>query len=153
MNAIGGSDNGNNKYDFPPTVIPQIPKATSEKSSSVPAMCVTCGLKTELDSMRYNYSDIQLATADFSSNNLLGDGGYGAVYLGRFKNGQRIAAKVQREASKIGSAEFHSEVYVLSFARHKNIVMLLGYCCKEDLNILVFEYICNKSLNWHLFGK
>ncbi|XP_057785874.1 serine/threonine-protein kinase CDG1-like isoform X2 [Salvia miltiorrhiza] len=134
------------------SVIPQqLPKSTSQKSSNGPAMCMTCGLRTEFKSMRYSYSEIQLATDDFSSDNLLGEGGFGPVYLGRLKDGQRIAAKVQREASSIGSAEFHSEVYVLSFARHKNIVMLLGHCSKEDLNILVYEYICNKSLNWHLF--
>lgn len=154
MMSTGGSDNENNRYHVPPPVIPQqLPKSTLPKSSNGPAMCMTCGLRTELNSMRYSYSEIQIATDEFSSANLLGEGGYGPVYLGRLKDGQRIAAKVQREASTIGSAEFHSEVYVLSFARHKNIVMLLGHCSKDDLNILVYEYICNKSLSWHLFGK
>lgn len=105
------------------------------------------------DSMVLNYSEIQVATNDFSKENLLGEGGYGHVYKGELRDGQLIAAKVRKEASNQGFAEFHSEVYVLSFARHKNIVMLLGYCCKENLNILVYEYICNKSLDWHLFGK
>jgi interleukin-1 receptor-associated kinase 1 len=103
--------------------------------------------------MKFSFSDIQLATDDFSKDNLLGEGGYGHVYKGEFKDGQLIAAKVRKEASTQGFAEFHSELYVLSFARHKNIVMLLGYCCKENLNILVYEYICNKSLYWHLFGS
>lgn len=103
--------------------------------------------------MTYSYSELQLATKDFSKENLIGEGGYGHVYKGKLKDGQEIAAKVRKEASNQGFREFHSEVYVLSFARHKNIVMLLGYCCKESLNILVYEYICNKSLEWHLFGK
>lgn len=84
---------------------------------------------------------------------MLGEGGYGHVYKGTLKDGQQIAAKVRKEESTQGFSEFHSEVYVLSFARHKNIVMLLGYYSKERLNILVYEYICNKSLDWHLFGK
>lgn len=151
--SVGGSDNGNNDYNFPPLVIPQQLQPTSQKSPNGPAMCVTCGLSTELISTRYSYVDIQLATDDFSSDNLLGEGGYGPVYLGRLKDGQRIAAKVQREAITVGPSEFNSEVYILRFARHKNIVMLLGHCSKEDRNILVYEYICNKSLNWHLFGK
>ncbi|KAG6419773.1 hypothetical protein SASPL_116285 [Salvia splendens] len=151
LEKSGGSDNGNNEYNFPPLVIPQQSQPTSQKSPNGPAMCVTCGLCTELISTRYSYVDIQLATDDFSSDNLLGEGGYGPVYLGRLKDGQRIAAKVQREASIVGPSEFNSEVYILSFARHKNIVMLLGHCSKEDRNILVYEYICNKSLNWHLF--
>lgn len=119
----------------------------------MPALCIACGLKTEINSMRYSYPEIQQATDDFSSNNLLGEGGYGLVYKGQLKDGQLIAAKVRKEASTQGFAEFQSEVYILSFARHKNIVMLLGYCCKENLNILVYEYICNKSLHWHLFGE
>ncbi|KAK7410651.1 hypothetical protein VNO78_01603 [Psophocarpus tetragonolobus] len=124
------------------------------KHSDAPLLCIGCGTRTELsikESMRFNYSDIQLATNDFSKDNLLGEGGYGHVYKGVLKDGQQIAAKVRKEESSQGFSEFHSEVYVLSFARHKNIVMLLGYCCKEKKNILVYEYICNKSLHWHLF--
>lgn len=128
-------------------------KSTKNKYSDVPDLCIGCGLKTELNSMKYSYSDIKLATDDFLSDNLLGEGGYGLVYKGKLKDGQLIAAKVRKEESTQGFAEFHSEIYVLSFARHKNIVMLLGYCCKENLNILVYEYICNKSLEWHLFGE
>ncbi|KAL0438167.1 UNVERIFIED_CONTAM: Inactive protein kinase SELMODRAFT [Sesamum latifolium] len=135
-----------------PTVMPkQRRKPSRRRSSDVPVLCIACGLKTELDSMRYTYSEIQLATNDFASDNLLGEGGYGFVYKGQLRNGQLIAAKVRKEASTQGFEEFLTEVFVLSFARHKNIVMLLGYCCKENLNILVYEFICNKSLEWHLF--
>lgn len=126
------------------------------KHSDAPLLCTGCGTRTELSikvSMRFSYSDIQNATNDFSKDNLLGEGGYGHVYKGVLKDGQQIAAKVRKEESAQGFSEFHSEVYVLSFARHKNIVMLLGYCCKEKKNILIYEYICNKSLHWHLFGK
>ncbi|XVF39190.1 hypothetical protein PTKIN_Ptkin01aG0015600 [Pterospermum kingtungense] len=129
-------------------------RALRGKSSGAPLLCAACGMKTELyiqDSMTFTYSEIQQATNDFSKENLLGEGGYGHVYKGKFKDGQHIAAKVRKQGSTQGFAEFNSEVSVLSFARHKNIVMLLGYCCKENLNILVYEYICNKSLYWHLF--
>lgn len=102
--------------------------------------------------MKYPFSEIQSATSDFSSENLVGEGGFGHVYKGRLKDGQVIAAKLRKEASSQGYTEFFSEVQVLSFARHRNIVMLLGYCCKESYNILVYEYICNNSLEWHLFG-
>lgn len=103
--------------------------------------------------MQFGYSEIQQATSDFSKENLLGEGGYGHVYKGELRDGQMIAAKVRKEGSEQGFEEFNSEVYVLSFARHKNIVMLLGYCCKENHNILVYEFICNKSLYWHLYSK
>ncbi|MBA0659501.1 hypothetical protein Goklo_011635 [Gossypium klotzschianum] len=126
------------------------------KSSGAPLLCAACGLRTEMyiqDSKKFTYSVIQQATNDFSMENLLGEGGYGRVYKGKLKDGQLIAAKVRKQESTQGFSEFNSEVSVLSFARHKNIVMLLGYFCKDKLNILVYEYICNKSLHWHLFGK
>uniref|UniRef100_A0A0E0JRU5 non-specific serine/threonine protein kinase n=1 Tax=Oryza punctata TaxID=4537 RepID=A0A0E0JRU5_ORYPU len=125
-------------------------------SSERPVLCAGCGLKSVLyikESMKFPFSEIQAATSDFSNENLLGEGGFGHVYKGQLKDGQVIAAKVRKEASSQGYTEFFSEVQVLSFARHRNIVMLLGYCCKESYNILVYEYICNKSLEWHLFDK
>ncbi|TYH72566.1 hypothetical protein ES332_D05G263700v1 [Gossypium tomentosum] len=126
------------------------------KSSGAPLLCAACGLRTEMyiqDSKKFTYSVIQQATNDFSMENLLGEGGYGRVYKGKLKDGQLIAAKVRKQESTQGFTEFNSEVSVLSFARHKNIVMLLGYFCKDKLNILVYEYICNKSLHWHLFDN
>ncbi|PSS17499.1 Proline-rich receptor-like protein kinase [Actinidia chinensis var. chinensis] len=144
-----------NKFpSAPPTINKQRKNPIRQQSSDAPVLCNTCGRRTELymkDSMRFSFSEIQLATEDFSTANLLGEGGYGLVYKGELKDRQLIAAKVRKEESTQGFSEFHSEVHVLSFARHKNIVMLLGYCCKENLNILVYEYICNKSLDWHLF--
>ncbi|KAK4429588.1 Proline-rich receptor-like protein kinase PERK14 [Sesamum alatum] len=111
-------------------------------------------MKMELDSMGCcSYAEIQIATNDFSSENLLGEGGYGVVYKGQLKDGQLIIVKVQKEANTPGFPEFHSDVCLLSLACHKNIVMLLGYCHRENINILVYEYICNKSLEWHLFDN
>uniref|UniRef100_A0ACD5WMI3 Uncharacterized protein n=1 Tax=Avena sativa TaxID=4498 RepID=A0ACD5WMI3_AVESA len=123
-------------------------------SSERPVLCAGCGLRSVLyikESMKYPFSEIQSATSDFSKEKLVGEGGFGHVYKGQLKDGQVIAAKLRKEASSQGYTEFFSEVQVLSFARHRNIVMLLGYCCKESYNILVYEYICNKSLEWHLF--
>nr|XP_043617312.1 probable serine/threonine-protein kinase PBL15 [Erigeron canadensis] len=127
-----------------------------KRSSTAHVLCNDCGMTTQLyikDSMRFSYSEIHLATNYFSEDNLLGEGGYGLVYKGQLNDGQIIAAKVRKQASTQGFEEFNSEIYVLSFARHRNIVMLLGYCCKEDINILVYEYICNRSLEWHLYDE
>ncbi|GJZ84681.1 serine/threonine-protein kinase CDG1-like protein isoform X1, partial [Tanacetum coccineum] len=127
-----------------------------QKSFKTPVLCNACGMTTQMyikESMKISYSEIHLATNYFSEANLLGEGGYGLVYKGQLNDGQIIAAKVRKQASTQGFEEFHSEIYVLSFARHRNIVMLLGYCCKENVNILVYEYICNRSLEWHLFDE
>ncbi|KAI3736688.1 hypothetical protein L2E82_26653 [Cichorium intybus] len=127
-----------------------------KKSSNNLILCTVCGMTTNLylkESMRFSYSEIYSATSCFSDENLLGEGGFGKVYKGQLNDGQIIAAKVLKAASTQGFAEFGSEIYVLSFARHSNIMILLGYCCMDNVNILVYEYICNKSLEWHLFDN
>lgn len=110
-------------------------------------------MKMHRGSKGLTYSEIQTATDNFSSDNLLGEDGYGLVYKGELEDGQLIAVKVQNEANTRGSSELHSQLCVLSLACHKNVVMLLGYCRRENINILVYEYICNRSLEWHLFGE
>ncbi|KAJ0892926.1 putative protein kinase RLK-Pelle-PERK-2 family [Helianthus annuus] len=150
------SGGAGNNYNISSHMIGTSGKTPRRKRSTKPVVCNACGMTTELyinESIRFGYAEIQEATNFFSADNLLGEGGYGLVYKGQLKDGQIIAAKVRKQASTQGFEEFHSEVYVLGFARHRNIVMLLGYCCKEDTNILVYEYICNQSLEWHLFDE
>nr|CAB3475005.1 unnamed protein product [Digitaria exilis] len=113
-----------------------------------------CGQKSVVyikDYMKLPLSEIQAATSDFSKENLLDE--FGHVYKGQLNDGQLIAAKLRKETNSQGHSEFFNEVQVLSFARHRNIVALLGYCCEETYNILVYEYICNRSLEWHLFDQ
>lgn len=106
-----------------------------------------------IDSLGCSYANAQKATDNFSFDNFIGEGGYGIVYKGKLNDGQLVAVKVQKETKAQTSEEFLSEVSPLKFARHKNIVALLGYCSKGNLRILLYEYISNKSLEWHLFGK
>ncbi|CAA3020337.1 inactive kinase SELMODRAFT_444075-like [Olea europaea subsp. europaea] len=147
----GSNAEGGNKYAVSPLMMEK--QRSSRRSSDVPVLSTDNGMNNGLDLITFIYSEIQIATENFSSDNLLGEGRYGVAYKGQLKDGQLIMAKVLKEASTQGSAEFHSEVYALSFARHKNIARLLGYCCKENINILVYEYVCNKSLEWHLFDN
>ncbi|XP_073294795.1 uncharacterized protein [Primulina huaijiensis] len=114
---------------------------------SAPVLGTSSGLEMESVSMRYSYSEINTATDNFSPDNLLDEEGYGVVYKGQLENGQLISAKVQKESNTQGIPEF------LRFACHKNIQMFLGYCNNEDFNILVYEFVCNKSLERHLLDK
>ncbi|XP_024962802.1 serine/threonine-protein kinase CDG1-like [Cynara cardunculus var. scolymus] len=154
QDGSGSLSRAGNKHSNASLIIGTSPRR--KRSSTTPVLCDACGMTTELyikESMKFSFSEIHLATNYFSDENLLGEGGYGRVYKGQLSDGQIIAAKVRKQASTQGFEEFHSEIYVLSFARHRNIVVLLGYCCKENINILVYEYICNRSLEWHLFDQ
>lgn len=41
----------------------------------------------------------------------------------------------------------------LSEIRHRNLATLLGYCQEDGLQMLVFEYLPNGTVNSHLYGK
>jgi serine/threonine protein kinase len=101
----------------------------------------------------FSYAELEYATGGFSRANFLAEGGFGSVHRGVLPDGQAIAVKQYKLASSQGDVEFCSEVEVLSCAQHRNVVMLIGFCVEDKRRLLVYEYICNRSLDTHLYGK
>ncbi|KAL5698332.1 non-specific serine/threonine protein kinase [Ranunculus cassubicifolius] len=97
----------------------------------------------------FSYAELELATDGFSEANFLAEGGFGSVHRGVFK---AVAVKQHKLASSQGDHEFCSEVEVLSCAQHRNVVMLIGFCVEDRRRLLVYEYICNSSLDSHLYA-
>ena len=52
-----------------------------------------------------------------------------------------------------GEKQFRAEVSSIGLIQHINIVKLIGFCCKGDHRLLVYEHMLNGSLDGHLFGK
>lgn len=100
----------------------------------------------------FTYAELELATGGFSQANFLAEGGYGSVHRGVLPDGQAVAVKQHKLASSQGDKEFCSEVEVLSCAQHRNVVMLIGFCIEDGRRLLVYEYICNGALDYHLYG-
>ncbi|KAK6163139.1 hypothetical protein DH2020_002980 [Rehmannia glutinosa] len=98
----------------------------------------------------FTYVELHEATKGFSRKNFLSEGGFGFVFKGKLKDGLKIAVKQHKAASLQGEKEFKSEVHVLSQARHQNLVVLLGSCTEGSHRLLVYEYVCNGSLEEHL---
>ncbi|XP_073006386.1 putative cysteine-rich receptor-like protein kinase 20 isoform X1 [Typha latifolia] len=101
----------------------------------------------------YDFSHIANATNHFSSENKLGEGGFGPVYKGQLPDGLEIAAKRLGARSGQGLVEFKNEIQVIAKLQHRNLVALLGYCIQEEEKILIYEYMANKSLDFFLFDK
>ncbi|KAK1262897.1 Cysteine-rich receptor-like protein kinase 25 [Acorus gramineus] len=100
----------------------------------------------------FSYEVLSAATAAFHQNKKLGEGGFGPVYKGRLEDGREIAVKRLSRGSKQGAKEFMNEAKLLARVQHRNIVNLLGYCTRGDLDkLLVYEFITNDSLDKHLF--
>ncbi|KOM49462.1 hypothetical protein LR48_Vigan08g028900 [Vigna angularis] len=92
------------------------------------------------------------STNNFSEESKLGEGGFGPVYKGILPDGRQIAVKRLSKFSGQGTQEFKNEVMFIAKLQHRNLVRLLGCCLEENENILVYEYMCNASLDSHLFG-
>lgn len=100
----------------------------------------------------FSLENILAATDHFSDVNKLGQGGFGPVYKGIFSDGQEIAVKRLSTQSRQGIEEFRNEVILISKLQHRNLVRLLGYCITGYEQILLYEYMSNKSLDTFIFG-
>ena len=121
-----------------------------------PPLCSICQHKAPVFGKPprwFSYAELELATGGFSKANFLAEGGFGSVHRGLLPDGQVIAVKQHKLASSQGDLEFCSEVEVLSCAQHRNVVMLIGFCIEDKRRLLVYEYICNRSLDSHLYGN
>lgn len=121
-----------------------------------PPLCSICQHKAPVFGKPprwFSYAELEVATGGFSRANFLAEGGFGSVHRGVLPDGRAVAVKQHRLASSQGDVEFCSEVEVLSCAQHRNVVMLIGFCVENKRRLLVYEYICNGSLDTHLYDR
>ncbi|KAK7257031.1 hypothetical protein RIF29_30710 [Crotalaria pallida] len=101
----------------------------------------------------FSYASIMEATSNFSSENKLGQGGFGPVYKGILTTGQEVAVKRLSKTSGQGIVEFKNELKLICELQHVNLVQLLGCCIQEHERMLIYEYMPNKSLDFFLFDN
>ncbi|CAL5411056.1 unnamed protein product [Camellia sinensis] len=100
-----------------------------------------------------DFDKILVATNNFCRTNKLGEGGFGLVYRGKLEDGQVVAVKRLSSHSGQGAEEFKNEILLISKLQHRNLVRLLGCCIEGEENLLVYEYMTNKSLDMFLFDS
>lgn len=103
---------------------------------------------------RFHFRELQIATNNFSSKNILGKGGFGIVYKGLLQDGSIVAVKRLRDGNAVGGEiQFQTEVEMISLAVHRNLLRLSGFCMTTSERILVYPYMSNGSVASRLKGK
>ncbi|CAH9132298.1 unnamed protein product [Cuscuta epithymum] len=101
----------------------------------------------------FTYEELALASDHFSDSNLLGQGGFGYVHKGVLGDGREVAIKKLKVGSGQGEREFQAEVEIISRVNHLHLVSLVGHCISGSQRLLVYEFVPNKTLEFHLHGK
>ncbi|KAH0697531.1 hypothetical protein KY290_016221 [Solanum tuberosum] len=101
----------------------------------------------------FTYEELSEATNGFSPDSVLGEGGFGCVYKGVLNDGREVAVKQLKSGSGQGEREFRAEVEIISRVHHRHLVSLVGYCISEQQRLLVYDYVPNDTLDYHLHGK
>ncbi|XVE69971.1 hypothetical protein DITRI_Ditri10aG0033900 [Diplodiscus trichospermus] len=130
--------------------------ALGRTSSVPPPLCSLCQHRAPVfgkPPRRFSYEELEEATDGFSQLNFLAEGGFGVVYRGILRDGQVVAVKLLKFVGCQADIDFCREVQVLSCAQHRNVVLLIGFCIDGNKRVLVYEYICNGSLDFHLYGS
>lgn len=102
---------------------------------------------------RFQFRELQAATNNFSSKNILGRGGFGIVYKGILQDNTVLAVKRLRDGNTFGGeTQFQTEVEMISLAVHRNLLKLQGFCATVNERILVYPYMSNGSVAKRLKG-
>lgn len=93
---------------------------------------------------------LKRATRNFSDK--LGEGGFGSVYKGTIAGTTDVGVK-KLKGFMHRDKQFRAEVQTLGMIQHTNLVRLFGFCSEGDRKLLVYEYMPNGSLDFHLFSE
>ncbi|KAL0737524.1 hypothetical protein Bca4012_013734 [Brassica carinata] len=103
---------------------------------------------------RFSFKELQSATGNFSSKNLVGKGGFGNVYKGCLHDGTIVAVKRLKDVNNGGGEiQFQTEVEMISLAVHRNLLRLYGLCTTSMERLLVYPYMSNGSVASRLKAK
>ncbi|KAK4404420.1 putative LRR receptor-like serine/threonine-protein kinase [Sesamum angolense] len=102
----------------------------------------------------FTFKELQHATDNFNSKNILGAGGFGNVYQGKLGDGTLVAVKRLKDLTgTTGISQFRMELEMISLAVHRNLLRIIGYCATTNERLLVYPYMSNGSVASRLRGK
>ncbi|PPD77931.1 hypothetical protein GOBAR_DD25151 [Gossypium barbadense] len=83
---------------------------------------------------KFSYKELRLPTSNFADEGLLG---------------REVLERVTPNSQQ-GFKEYESEITTITRLRHRNLVQLIGWCHDNNLFLIVYEFLPNKNLDYHL---
>ncbi|KAJ4832048.1 hypothetical protein Tsubulata_033365 [Turnera subulata] len=90
--------------------------------------------KEDLELPLFEFTTVVDATSNFSVEEKLGEGGFGAVYRGTLPDGREVAVKRLSRDSGQGLNEFKNEVILITKLQHRNLVKLIDQAIRKQLD-------------------
>ncbi|XP_009610192.1 receptor-like protein kinase BRI1-like 3 [Nicotiana tomentosiformis] len=115
--------------------------SSSWKLSSIPEPLSINVATFEKPLRKLTFGHLLEATNGFSSESLIGSGGFGEVYKAQLRDGSTVAIKKLVHVTSQGDREFMAEMETIGKIKHRNLVPLLGYCKIGEERLLVYEYM------------
>lgn len=108
----------------------------------------------------FSLAEIRTATNNFDDAFIIGMRNYYTkVYKGYIDGGERVVAIKRMNPERISKLDLPKkmrkleiEIETLSQLHHHHLVSLVGYCNDKNEMILVYDYMINGSLCYHLYG-
>ncbi|KAK4778045.1 hypothetical protein SAY87_018232 [Trapa incisa] len=125
-------------------------KSSSQETSSKDSSIVYDYGTLKIMNKNRTFTSVEVSAITNNFKVILGEGGFGNVYLGTLKEGTRVAVKVLSPSSRQGYKEFRAEAQLLMMVHHKNLVSLVGYCDEVENLCLIYEFMSNGDLRQHL---
>jgi hypothetical protein len=101
---------------------------------------------------RLTYDNVVRATGNFSVDNLIGNGGFGATYKAEVAAGYVLAVKKLYIGRFQGMQQFVAEIRTLGRIKHPHLVTLLGYYASDSEMFLIYNYLPGGNLETLLHG-
>ncbi|KAK1620239.1 hypothetical protein QYE76_025756 [Lolium multiflorum] len=134
--------------------IQQVQVNSASDSQQVPANAVSGNIGHD---GKFTYQQLADATRNFSDEEKLGEGSFGAVHRGRLAmvGGEKIVAvkTIMNTTSQRVRKDFYNEIEVMRPVGHRNIISLLGSCDEGENLLLVYELMENGDLEEKLYPE
>ncbi|XP_026398636.1 serine/threonine-protein kinase RIPK-like [Papaver somniferum] len=109
----------------------------SEKTNIV----LPCSYSADSKLHIYNFEEIKTATKNFSHDSFISEDKFGKNYAGAVHGTVRVLFKVFNLGviNQVSEQEWLEDVTYFGHLRHRHLVTLIGYCCKDKHRILVYD--------------